>query len=196
MSEFTQLLVAARQGDRQAAADLFTVVYEELRQLAAHRLAGESAGHTLQPTALVHEVYLRLFGVRDEASGREEMPWEGRAQFFAAAAVAMRRILVDSARRKKRAKRGGDRTREPLDPDQVAAPELADELLDLDEALTGLVAVEPQVAELVTLRYFGGLTLKEAAATLGMAPRTADAHWAYARAWLLAHMQGRGNASP
>ena len=191
MSEFSQLLVAARQGDQQAAADLFAAVYDELRQLAARRLAQEPPGQTLQPTALVHEAYLRLLGAR-----AEEVPWQGREQFFAAAAAAMRRILVDAARRKKRLKRGGGRARAPLDPDEVAAPELADELLDLDEALTALQAVEPHVAQLVTLRFFGGLTLKEAAASLEIAPRTADAYWAYARAWLLARLQDAGRAAP
>lgn len=194
MLEFTQLLVAARDGDRRAAADLFALVYDELRQLAAQRLAHEAAGGTLQPTALVHEVYLRLIGGLDRPTGRGDDSWGERSHFFAAAAQAMRRILVEAARGRSRSKRGGGRTREPLDPDQVAAPELADELLDLDDALTALAAVEPRIAELVTLRYFGGLTLKEAAAHLGMPPRTADARWAYARAWLLDHLRGGGEA--
>jgi RNA polymerase sigma factor (TIGR02999 family) len=188
MSEFTQLLVAAREGDRQAAADLFALVYDELRQLAALHLAHESPGQTLQPTALVHEVYLRLLGALDGPSWREGVPWEGRGHFFAAAAVAMRRILVDAARRKKRGKRGGGRAREPLDPDRIAEPEVADDLLDLHDALTALAAAQPAIAQLVELRYFGGLKLREAAEVLGIAPRTADAHWAYARAWLLAEM--------
>lgn len=190
MPEFTVLLEAVRGGDRQAASDLFALVYDELRQLAAQRLAREAPGLTLQPTALVHEVYLRLLGGRGETAGPDESVWGERSHFFAAAAQAMRRILVEAARGRSRSKRGGGRTREPLDPDQVAAPELADELLDLDDALTALAAVEPRIAELVTLRYFGGLTLKEAAAHLGMPPRTADARWAYARAWLLDHLRG------
>ncbi len=187
MAEFSKLALAARNGDQQAAADLFTLVYDELRWLAEQRLAHEHPGHTLQPTALVHEVYLRLFGVREG-----EARWEGREQFFSAAAQAMRNILVDSARRKKRIKRGGGRMREPLDAERLAAPELAQELLDLDEALSTLQAIEPRIAELVTLRFFGGMTIKEAAASLGIAPRTADADWAYARAWLLSRMQDGG----
>ncbi len=188
MADFTQLLDAAGAGDRRAEADLFALVYDDLRELAARRLAQEKPGQTLQPTALVHEVYLRLLG--SAAAGAS---FAGRAHFFAAAALAMRRILIEAARRKQRVKRGGGRVREHLDPDQIAAPEMADELLALDAALTAFAAVEPKTAELVTLRYFGGLTLKEAAETLGLAPRTADAHWAYARAWLLAEMR-RGDA--
>jgi RNA polymerase sigma factor (TIGR02999 family) len=190
MAEFTQLLSAAEAGNREAAAELFAVVYDDLRRLAAQSLAQESPGQTLQPTALVHEVYLRLLGGGAEAS------YGCRAHFFAAAAQAMRRILIEAARRRGRQKRGGGRVRESLDPDQVAAPELSDDLLALDEALTALAAVEPKIAELVSLRYFGGLTLKESAAALGISPRTADAHWAYARAWLLAAIRrGDDNAS-
>lgn len=194
MAELTQLLIAASAGDRQAAADLFALVYDDLRALASRHLAGESPGQTLQPTALVHEIYLRLIG-----RGRTDGPGEllscaSRRHFFAAAAQAMRRILIESARRKNRQKRGGGLVRQPLDPDQVAAPELADDLLALDEALTKLAGVEPLVAEVVTLRYFGGLTLKEVAATLGIAPRTADAHWAYARAWLTTEMRSPTSA--
>jgi RNA polymerase sigma factor (TIGR02999 family) len=188
MSRFTDLLEAAGGGDGQAAADLFSLVYDDLRQLAGLHLAQERPGQTLQPTALVHEVYLRLLGASSASSDRDELPWKNRRHFFAAAAEAMRRILIESARRKKRQKHGGDRSREPLDPDQIAAPELADDLLALDEALTRLAAIEPTIAALVTLRYFGGLTLKEVAEALDLAPRTADAHWAYARAWLLAEM--------
>lgn len=196
MAEFTRLLAAARQGDQKAASDLFALVYDELRQLAAGRLAREAPGLTLQPTALVHEAYLRLFGDPDQHSGRGEADWAERGHFFAAAAQAMRRILVEAARRRRRSKRGGDRTREPHDPDRVAVPELDQDVLDLDEALTALAAVEPRVAELVTLRYFGGLTIRELAAALNMAPRTVDAHWAYARAWLLSHMRGgRGDTA-
>jgi RNA polymerase sigma factor (TIGR02999 family) len=188
VSRFTELLDAAGGGDRQAAADLFSLVYDDLRQLAGLHLVHERPGQTLQPTALVHEVYLRLLGGPSARSDQDEMPWKNRRHFFAAAAEAMRRILIESARRKKRQKHGGDHKRVPLEPDQIAAPELADDLLALDEALTALAAVEPTIAELVTLRYFGGLTLKEVAQTLEIAPRTADAHWAYARAWLLAEM--------
>jgi len=188
MSDFTDLLVAAGAGDSHAATRLFTLVYDDLRQLAAGHLARESPGQTLQPTALVHEVYLRLVGSSHEIAAGTGLPWNNRRHFFAAAAKSMRRILIEMARHKKRQKRGGGRSREPLDPDKIAAPELAEDLLALDEALTAFAAVEPTIAELVTLRYFGGLTLKEAAATLEIAPRTADADWAYARAWLLAEM--------
>ncbi len=192
MARFTDLLDAAGTGDRQAAADLFAIVYDDLRQLAGQHLAHESPGHTLQPTALVHEVYLRLLGV--PAHAQNELPWKNRRYFFAAAAEAMRRILIESARKKKRHKHGGGQKRVPLEPDQIAEPEIADELLALDEALTKLANVEPQIAELVNLRYFGGLTLKESAEALEMAPRTADAHWAYARAWILAELTAEPTA--
>lgn len=182
MADVSRLLDAAAAGDRQAAADLLPLVYTELRALAARQLALEAPGQTLQPTALVHEAYLRLVGSDDPPR------WTGRAQFLAAAAQAMRHILIDAARRKKRDKRGGGRIREPLDPDQVAEPEVADELIALHDALTALATVQPTLARLVELRYFGGLTLKETAEVLGIAPRTADAHWAYARAWLLDQM--------
>lgn len=179
MSDVSRLLDASAAGDRQAAAELLPLVYAELRALAARQLAQEAPGQTLQPTALVHEAYLKLVGPDDQPR------WGGRAQFMAAAAQAMRHILVDAARRKKRGKRGGGRAREPLDPDRVAEPEVADDLLALHEALEALAQVQPNIAQLVELRYFGGMTLKEAAEVLGVAPRTADAHWAYARAWLL-----------
>ncbi|MCO6456320.1 MAG: sigma-70 family RNA polymerase sigma factor [Pirellulaceae bacterium] len=166
----------------QDSAQLFASVYDELRKMAAGRLALEPSGQTLQPTALVHEVYLRLLATTDGANP----PWESRGHFFTAAATAMRRILIETARRKSRQKHGGGRCRVDLDPEQIADMELADELLALDEALARFAAVEPKIAELVMLRYFGGLTIREAAAALEIAPRTADAHWAYARAWLQA----------
>ncbi len=184
MSEVTRILDALAQNDPHAAAQLLPLVYDELRRLAAQKLAHEPAGHTLQPTALVHEAYLRLVGDRDAAH------WDGRGHFFAAAAEAMRRILIDDTRRRRAEKRGGGRQRQELDPSAVAAPAASEELLALDEALTRLAAVEPQVGRLVELRYFGGLTIKEAAALLGVAPRTADGYWAYARAWLRAELQG------
>jgi RNA polymerase sigma factor (TIGR02999 family) len=181
----TEILHIVEAGDENAKAKLFEAVYDELKQLAAVCMASEDAGHTLQPTALVHEVYLRLVAPTFQKNADKLSRWEGRGYFFAAAAEAMRRILIESARRKQRQKRGGEAVRQPIDPDELAEPELADELLALDEALTQLAAVEPKIAELVKLRYFGGMTIKEAAEVLGMSPRTADAHWAYARAWLL-----------
>ena len=162
--------------------ELFRLVYDDLRALADRYLAGERAGHTLQPTALVHEAYVRLVGTPARAGGRRP--------FFAAAARAMRHILVESARRKKCDKRGGGRAREALDPDRVALPEPAAHLLALHDALEAFAAVEPVAAELVTLRYFGGLTLQEAAEVLDISPRTADTYWAYARAWLLTALDG------
>lgn len=174
---------------RWAVADLLPIVYDELRAIAARHLAQEASGQTLQPTALVHEVYLRLAGSEDSPR------WGSRGQFLAAAAKAMRNILVDVARGKKRNKRGGGRVREPLDPERISEPEVADELLALHEALAKLAVVRPVVAQLVELRYFGGLRLKEAAEVLEIAPRTADVYWAYARAWLLAEI-GKDENSP
>ncbi|MDY3559754.1 ECF-type sigma factor [Gemmata sp. JC673] len=196
MPVFTELLAAANGGNARAVEDLFCLVYDDLKRLAARALANETVGHTLQPTALVHEAYLRLLGDRPVGAGALDLPGDSRGHFFTAASTAMRRILIESARRKRRAKRGGGRQRVPLDPDQIAEPERADELIALDEALTVLTAAEPKVGELVQLRYFGGLTLKEAAAVLGIAPRTADAYWAYARAWLLTEMAGTGAPAP
>jgi RNA polymerase sigma factor (TIGR02999 family) len=186
MSDVTQALNAIRQGDPQAAGRLLPLVYDELRKLAAQKLAHEAAGQTLQPTALVHEAWLRLVG---DGTGQR---WDGRGHFFAAAAEAMRRILVENARRKRSLKRGGDRARQELDPEAVAAPEVSEDLLALDEALDKLAAADPQAAELVKLRYFAGLTIPQAAEALGVSPRTADSWWAYARAWLLAELQGGG----
>src|SRR5262245_16545994 len=181
MPDVTQLLDAAVAGDRRAAAELLPVVYDELRQLAAARMARESPGNTLDATGLVHEAYLRLVG------GQR---FDHRGHFFAAAAEAMRRILVEGARCKATHKRGGDGERVDLDPQRFAAPDRPEDLLALDEALDQLAATEPQVAELVKLRYFTGLTIPEAAEALGVSPRTADAWWAFARAWLLAKIQG------
>ncbi|HJZ56792.1 MAG TPA: ECF-type sigma factor [Gemmataceae bacterium] len=181
MADVTQLLDAAAAGDPKAAADLLPLVYDELRKLAAARMAEESPGQTLQPTALVHEAYLRLVG---------DQHFDGRGHFFASAAEAMRRILVEHARRRGRLRRGGDRGRVDLDGLDVAAPERSDDLLALDEALTALGAADPKAAELVRLRYFAGLTVPEAAAVLGVSPRTADFLWAYAKAWLLRRIEG------
>jgi RNA polymerase sigma factor (TIGR02999 family) len=176
MSEVTRILSAASAGDPRAAAELLPLVYEELRKLAAARLAEEKPGQTLQATALVHEAYLRLVG--------NDQPWNGRGHFFAAAAEAMRRILINRAREKGRLKRGGERRRLDLDhlTDPTTAP--ADDLLDLDDALDRLALSYPQAAELVKLRFFVGMSQDEAAATLGLARRSADRQWAFARAWL------------
>jgi RNA polymerase sigma factor (TIGR02999 family) len=178
VSDFSQILSAVEQGDPHAAAQLLPLVYDELRRLAAQRLAGEGPGHTLQPTALVHEAYLKLVGPGPQR------PWNGRAHFFAAAAEAMRRILIDHARRKGRARRGGGRKRVELQDIDLTTEEGADDLLALDEALNRLAAADPRRAELVRLRYFAGLTLEQAAELLGISRATADRHWAFARAWL------------
>jgi RNA polymerase sigma factor (TIGR02999 family) len=178
MPDVTLLLGAAAAGDRQAAAELLPLVYDELRKLAALRMAAESPDQTLQPTALVHEAYLRLVGPIDTPG------WENRGHFFAAAAEAMRRILVDSARRKRTHKHGGHRRRVDL-PDVPAEPEVADEqLLALDAALTRLAAEDSVAARVVELRHFAGLSIEDAAATLGLSRATAYRHWTYARAWL------------
>jgi RNA polymerase sigma factor (TIGR02999 family) len=189
MSDVSRILTALERGDLSEADRLLPLVYDELRCLAARHLAREAPGQTLQPTALVHEAYLRLVASGDASAPRGRR-WQGRGHFFAAAAEAMRRILVENARRKKALKRGGHRDRQEIDPNTVAAPEVSEDVLALDEALGKLAAAEPQVAELVRLRYFAGLTVKEAAEVLDVAPRTADAWWAYARAWLLTELRG------
>jgi RNA polymerase sigma factor (TIGR02999 family) len=183
MSDVTRLLDAAAAGDRKAAADLLPLVYDELRKLAAARMTGEAPDQTLQPTALVHEAYLRLVGPGDVSR------WEGRGHFFAAAAEAMRRILVDTARRKNRLKRGGDQVRRDVEEVEVAAPAPREDLLALDEALDKLTSEDRSAAELVKLRYFAGLTLPEAAQVMKISPRSADRLWAYARAWLHQELQ-------
>ena len=185
MSDVTQILHAIAEGDPSAASQLLPLVYDELRKLAGHRLAHQSPGQTLQPTALVHEAYLRLVGDPQESN------WESRGHFFAAAAEAMRRILVENARRKGRRKRGGGLKRLDLDAaEPVAVPEVREDLLALDEALTKLASAEPQAAQLVQLRYFAGLSIPEAARALGVSSRTADRLWAFARAWLLREIGG------
>src|SRR5262245_2701194 len=178
MTDVTRLLDAAAAGDRQAAAGLLPLVYDELRRLAADKLARESPDHTLNATALVHEAYLRL------VAADKSREWDGRTHFFAAAAEAMRRILVDHARHKKSQKRGGGRGRAQFREDARAAAEGPDEILAVDEALAGLTATDSQAAELVKLRYFAGLSIDEAAQALNISPRSADRLWAYARAWL------------
>jgi RNA polymerase sigma factor (TIGR02999 family) len=178
MSEVTRLLDAAAAGDRKAAADLLPLVYDELRKLAAARMAAELPDQTLQPTALVHEAYLRLVGPADG------IRWDSRGHFFAAAAEAMRRVLVDTARRKRTEKHGGNHRRVEL-PDVPDEPEVADEnLLALDAALTRLAAEDPAAARVVELRYFAGLSIEDVAAALGLSRATAYRHWTYARAWL------------
>jgi RNA polymerase sigma factor (TIGR02999 family) len=184
MSEVSHVLCAIEGGDPHAAAQLLPLVYDELRKLAAQRLARERPGQTLQATALVHEAYLRL------VAGQPGLHWNGRGHFFAAAARAMRQILVENARRKRRLKRGGGAAREELDESGLVAPGVPDDLVALDEALAQLAVVDPRAAELVNLRYFAGLTVPEAAEALGVAPRTADFLWAYARAWLLRKIEG------
>lgn len=182
MNDVTRVLSAIEGGDLNAAERLLPLVYDELRKLAARRLADEAPGQTLQSTALVHEAFLRLVG------GGSEVSWDSRGHFFAAAAEAMRRILVENARRKRRLKRGGDRERRPLDGAALVIDDpdggQAEELLALDEALDRLAAHDPIKARLVQLRYFTGLKIDDAARVLGISPATADRYWAYARAWL------------
>jgi RNA polymerase sigma factor (TIGR02999 family) len=184
MREATRILSAIDQGDLHAAEQLLPLVYDELRQLAAARLAREAPGNTLDATALVHEVYVRLVGP-DNANR-----WDNRGHFFAAAATAMRRILIERARQKQRQIHGGGRRRQAIDPDLVAAPEPDEELLALDAALAKLAQRDPQKARLVELRYFAGLTGAQAAEVLGISPSTADRHWVFARAWLRREVQG------
>jgi RNA polymerase sigma factor (TIGR02999 family) len=182
MSDITRILSAIEQGDPHAAEQLLPLVYEELRQLAAQKLAHEKPGQTLQATALVHEAYLRLVSNEPDAQARAN--WNSRGHFFAAAAEAMRRILVNRARDKGRLKRGGGRQRVDLDNLSDPATASDDDLLDVDEALERLAGAYPECAELVKLRFFAGLSLGDAAAALGLARRTADRQWAFARAWL------------
>ena len=178
MNDVTRILSDLARGDAHAAGQLLPLVYEELRKLAAARMAEEAPGNTLNATALVHEAYLRLVGPADAAR------WDNRGHFFAAAAESMRRILVDAARRKRREKHGGGRTRIALDAAQAAAPDLRHDLVALDAALTRLEAEDPQAAKLVELRHFTGLSVADAALALGISPRTADRVWSFARAWL------------
>ena len=185
MSEVTRILSAIEQGDPHAAEQLLPLVYDELRQLAAQKIAQEVPGQTLQATGLVHEAYLRLVDV-DNAQR-----WNSRGHFFAAAAEAMRRILVDNARRKRSRKRGGELVRQDLDAVEIVLPECPEDLVALDEALNKLAATDRTAAELVHLRFFAGLPLPEVAQILGISPRTADRLWAYARAWLHQEVEGR-----
>ena len=193
MSEVTQILHAIAEGDPDAASQLLPLVYDELRKLAAQKFARETPGQTLQPTALVHEAYLRLV-TNAQGEGQEEPPWDSRGHFFAAAAEAMRRILVDSARRKKRAKRGGDRRRVDLDEQDVPVRPPPDEIVALDEALTRLAEEDPPAAQVVQLHFFAGLSIEQAAEALGVSRATAYRQWSYARAWLRCAIGGEGEA--
>ena len=189
MSDVTQLLQAIEQGNAQAAQKLLTLVYDELRRVAAHKMASEAPGHTLQPTALVHEAWLHL-------GGDQQPTWQNRAHFFGAAAEAMRRILVDRAREKQALKRGGDLQRVDLDEVEITSPMPDDELLALDEALDRLATVDTRAAEMVKLCFFVGLTQEEAARELGVSLATAERVWGFARAWLLREVRKGTTGTP
>jgi RNA polymerase sigma factor (TIGR02999 family) len=191
--DVTGILNAIEGGDPHAAEQLLPLVYDELRKLAAIQLAREKPGQTLQPTALVHEAYLRLVASGDASAPRAQC-WDSRGHFFAAAAEAMRRILIESARRKRRHKRGGALRRVPLDPAQLSYVSPTEDLLDLDDALECLAAEDPQAAQFVKLRYFAGLSVEEAAEMVGLSRSSACEHWAYARAWL--HRRLRPSGGP
>jgi RNA polymerase sigma factor (TIGR02999 family) len=193
MRDVTRILSALDQGDTSASEQLLPLVYDELRKLAAQKLAREKPGQTLQATALVHEAYLRLVTPGKSTpsqSGAGELHWNSRGHFFAAAAEAMRRILVDDARRKRSRKRGGHRTRERTDEGQIVAPEVGEDILALNEALGRLARADHEAAELVKLRFFAGFTSQQAAEVLGLSARTADRVWGYARAFLLKELKG------
>jgi len=189
MSDVTRLLDAAASGDTKAAADLLPLVYDELRKLAAFRMAKESPGQTLEATALVHEAFVRL------VDQNQPQQWDGRGHFFAAAAEAMRRILIDQARRKQADKHGGGWHRLDVMDAELAVDSGGSDLLAVNEALTRLAVQEPQAARLVELRFFAGLTLEQAAEALGIPARTAYRHWAYARAWLRRELDRNGGQS-
>jgi RNA polymerase sigma factor (TIGR02999 family) len=183
MNEVTRVLSAIEEGDPHAAEQLLPLVYDELRQLAAQKLAQEKPGQTLQATALVHEAYLRLVDVE------KVQHWDSRGHFFAAAAEAMRRILIDQARRKQSLQQGGSRKRQSLDHVEITAPEPSLDMLAVNEALERFEKADPLKASLVKLRYFAGLTIPQAADALGISTTTADRYWAYARAWLYAELK-------
>jgi RNA polymerase sigma factor (TIGR02999 family) len=184
MSEVTRILSAIKHGDPHTAEKLLPLVYDELRKLAAHKIAQEKPGQTLDATALVHEAYVRLV---DTDQSRN---WNSRGHFFAAGAEAMRRILVENARRKRSRKKGGNQVRQDFEAVNLAAPEIPEDIEALDEALSKLAAMDPQAAEVVRLRFFAGLSLPQVAELLGISPRTADRLWAYARACLHQEIQG------
>lgn len=187
MSDVTRILTAIEQGDARATDELLPMVYQELRRLAAHKMASEPAGHTLQATALVHEAWLKLVDSPAQS-------WQNRAHFFGAAAEAMRRILIDSARRKRRQRRGSGAEHLDAENIEIAGPMPDDQLLALNDALDRFAALEPQQAELVKLRYFVGLKIEEAAEVLGISVATAKRWWAYARAWLFNEISVPPNA--
>jgi len=187
MSDLTQILQSVEEGDTKAAEQLLPLVYEELRKLAAARMAHEAPGQTLQATALVHEVWLKL-------AGSDRQQWRGRAHFFGAAAEAMRRILIDKARRKASQKRGGGTAPEELHESRIGLQAPSEEILAVHDALDALAAEDRMAAEVVKLRYFVGMTIPEIAEALGLAPRTADRHWAFARAWLKQAIEGERKA--
>jgi RNA polymerase sigma factor (TIGR02999 family) len=182
MSDVTRILEAVQKGDAKAADELLPLVYSELRRLAAHKMASEAPGQTLQPTALVHEAWLKLVG-------RENPQWNGRAHFFGAAAEAMRRILIENARRKRALRHGGGQARLDIAEMQIASPAKDEELLAVSDALEKLAARDEQKAELVKLRYFVGLTTQEAAELLGISVPTADRWWSFSRAWLFVEIE-------
>jgi len=184
MTDVTLILNAIEQGDARAADKLLPLVYEELRRLAAHKMSREQPGQTLQATALVHEAYLRLVG-------SEGQSWKSRTYFFGAAVEAMRRILIENARRKQRLKRRGGRQKVDLNDEDLAIEAPSDDLIALDEALTKLAEVDKTKAELVKLRYFAGLTVEQAARLLDISPTTAKRHWTYAKAWLYGRIRSR-----
>ena len=188
MSDVTQVLAAIQQGDINAADKLLPLVYEELRKLAAHKMANEAAGQTLQPTALVHEAWMRL-------AGKENPRFENRGHFFAAAAEAMRRILIEKARRKRALRHGGGQQRVDFEDVQLASPSDDDQLLAVNEALEKLAVRNKVEAELVKLRYFIGMTLEQSAEVLGISARTADNYWAHARAWLFREIKSQGHSA-
>ena len=188
MSDVTRVIEAIQHGDPKAADELLPLVYEELRKLAASKMANEAAGHTLQPTALVHEAWMRLVG-------KENPKFENRAHFFAAAAEAMRRILIENARRRRALRHGGGQERVNSEQAQLVSTSDDDQLLAVNEALDKLAAENKREAELVKLRYFVGMTLEEAADVLGISARTADNYWVHARAWLFSELKGNGSAS-
>lgn len=183
MNDVTQILSRIEAGDAGATEELLPLVYDELRKLAAHRLAAEKPGQTLQATALVHDAYVRLVG------GENTQHWNSRGHFFAAAAEAIRRILVEQARRKNRVRHGGELRRARFDSELQISDEADENLLALDEAIQRLTTEDPQAAEVVKLRYFAGLTIEETASALGISVRTVNRHWAYARAWLFRRLR-------